>query len=99
MQGQISPTRRTRAKGKQGIYYREVKDGNRSRRRYEVTYLDSDGRRRWQTIPGHDNLEQAEAALVAIKGKLHNGVRTFPAGHSDSWNSGTDHQRRRLAIH
>jgi hypothetical protein len=79
MQGNGNRTRRTRVKGKQGIYYREVRDGNRSRRRYEITYLDSDGRRRWQTIPGHDNLDEAEAALVAVKTKLHGGIRVAPS--------------------
>jgi integrase len=79
MQGNGNRTRRTRVKGKPGIYFREVRDAGRVRRRYEVTYLDSDGRRRWQTVPGFDNLEQAEAALVAVKGKLHNGVRVAPS--------------------
>ena len=60
-------TRRTRVKGKPGIYYREVRNGNRSGRRYEVTYLDSDGRRRWKTMPGQDNLDEAEIALVEVK--------------------------------
>ena len=79
MQANGNRTRRTRVKGKPGVYYREVRDGARTRRRYEVTFLDSDGRRRWQTIQGFDNLDDAEAALVATKGKLHNGVRVAPS--------------------
>ena len=51
--------RRSKVKGRPGIYYRKIG----SRRRYEVTYLDSDGRRRWQTVPGFDNLDAADAAL------------------------------------
>ena len=44
-------------------------------RRYEVTYLDSDGRRRWQTIPGCDNLDKAVRELVRIKVRLADGER------------------------
>lgn len=79
MQDNGNGSRRTKAKGKPGIYFREVKDGGRTRRRYEATYLDSDGRRRWQTVPGFDNLDEAEAVLTAVKGKLHNGERVAPS--------------------
>ena len=68
-----NPSRRTKAKGKPGIYHREAKDGSRSRRRYEVTYLDSDGRRRWQTVSGFDNLDEAEALLVGVQGQAEQG--------------------------
>jgi integrase len=74
MQAKPSPARRTKVKGRQGIYYRQVG----KRRRYEITYLDSDGRRRWQTVPGFDNLDDAEAMLVDVKGKLHRGERIAP---------------------
>jgi hypothetical protein len=74
MQAKPSPARRTKVKGKQGIYYRQVG----KRRRYEITYLDSDGRRRWQTVPGFDNLDDAEAMLVEVKGKLNRGERIAP---------------------
>jgi integrase len=69
-----NPARRTKVKGKQGIYYRQVG----KQRRYEITYLDSDGRRRWQTVPGFDNLDDAEATLVETKSKLHRGERVAP---------------------
>jgi integrase len=75
--------RRTRLRGKPGIYYRTVtiENGDRRRqvRRYEITYLDSDGRRRWQAVPGHDNLDDAQAALTRINHKLHRGERVAPS--------------------
>jgi integrase len=74
-----NPSRRTKTKGKPGIYHRDVREGSRSRRRYEITFLDSDGTRRWKTIPGLDNLDDAEAMLVAVKGKLIKGERVAPS--------------------
>jgi integrase len=79
MQDNGNPSRRTKAPGKPGIYYREVREDGRSRRRYEFTYLDSDGRRRWQTVPGLDNLDEAEAQLLAVKVKLRSGERVAPS--------------------
>jgi integrase len=67
------PARRIKVKGKPGIYYRETAKG----RRYEITYLDSDGRRRWQTVPG--NLEDAERVLTSLKAKMHSGEPVRPA--------------------
>ncbi|HEY3945626.1 MAG TPA: tyrosine-type recombinase/integrase [Solirubrobacteraceae bacterium] len=76
--------RRKAVQGKPGIYFREVsvdREGKRRRvRRYEVSYLDSDGRRRWQTIPGHDNLDEAERELVRIKVRLADGERVDGSG-------------------
>ena len=76
--------RRKAVQGKPGIYFREVsidRAGKRRRvRRYEVSYLDSDGRRRWQTIPGHDNLDEAERELVRIKVRLADGERVDGSG-------------------
>jgi integrase len=66
------PARRIKVKGKPGIYYRETPMG----RRYEVTYLDSDGRRRWKTVPG--NLEDAERVLTSLKAKMHSGEPVRP---------------------
>lgn len=95
-QGTTGPSRRTKAKGKPGIYYRLVSVGEnpkqRQVRRYEVTYLDSDGRRRWKTVPGYDNLSDAEALLVEIKRKLHRGERVAPTKRTfdelaDEWRS------------
>ena len=76
--------RRKAVQGKPGIYFRELsvdREGKRRRvRRYEVSYLDSDGRRRWQTIPGHDNLDEAERELVRIKVRLADGERVDGSG-------------------
>ena len=76
--------RRKAVQGRPGIYFREVsidRAGKRRRvRRYEVSYLDSDGRRRWQTIPGHDNLDEAERELVRIKVRLADGERVDGSG-------------------
>jgi hypothetical protein len=75
-----SPSPRRKAvQGKPGIYFREVSIDRavkrRRVRRYEVSYLDSDGRRRWQTILGYDNLDEAERELVRIKVRLVDGER------------------------
>src|SRR5438552_1739916 len=70
--------RRTKVKSRPGLYYRATPRG----RRYELTYLDSDGRRRWQTVPGFDNLELAETLLVEIRSKLNHGERVAPSRQS-----------------
>ncbi len=97
--------RRTKVKGKPGIYYREVGGA----RRYEITYLDTDGRRRWQTVPG--DLKEAEAALVAVKGKLQKGEAVRPSRLSfgelaDEWTAQlnvsertSEHYLRDLRLH
>jgi integrase len=74
MQAEPNAPRRTKVKGKPGIYFRQVG----KHRRYEVTYLDTDGRRRWQTIAGYDNLDDAEATLEEKKGKLRRGEQVRP---------------------
>lgn len=61
--------------GPPGIHFRQVG----GRRRYEITYLDETGTRRWKTLPGFDNLEQAEAELVGVKAKLNRGERVAPS--------------------
>jgi integrase len=67
-----APARRVRVAKHPGIYYRETPAG----RRYEITFLDSDGRRRWQTIDG--GLREAEAALGELRSRLHRGERVAP---------------------
>jgi hypothetical protein len=38
------------------------------RRAYEITFLDSVGTRRWNTVArGFDNLDEAEAMLLAVE--------------------------------
>jgi hypothetical protein len=46
-------------------------------RRYELSFLDSDGRRRWRTVPG--DLKAASGALADIKDKMRKGVRVVPS--------------------
>ena len=78
--------RRTKVSGRRGIYYRDTPQG----RKYEVSYLDSDGRRRWQTVAGRDNLKEAETLLRAVGSKLDRGERVAPsrrtfADLADEW--------------
>jgi integrase len=66
------PPRRTKVARHPGVYYRNTARG----RVYEVTFRDSDGRRRWRRVQG--NLEDAERVLTAIKQKLHTGEPVRP---------------------
>src|SRR5947209_5157473 len=50
MQHQGTRRRRVAVKGHRGVYYRIAASG---RRVYEITYADSEGRRRWQVVPGN----------------------------------------------
>lgn len=68
-----TPPRRIKVKDRRGIYYREDRRG---KRRYEVTYRDSEGRQRWKVIPG--GLKDAEAALEDVRRKLRRGERVKP---------------------
>lgn len=52
-----------------GVYYRDTPTG----RRYEITFLDSLGVRRWQTVDG--NLEDADAKLRSVKTRKDRGER------------------------
>jgi integrase len=65
--------RRTAVKNHRGIYYRVDQHG---RRRYEISFTDSTGRRRWKTIEG--KLEDAQAALDEIRGKKRRGEKVAP---------------------
>jgi integrase len=58
---------------RRGIYYRLGRDG---RRRYEITFRDSEGRQRWKVVPG--GLTDAEATLHEVRGKLRRGERVSP---------------------
>jgi integrase len=71
MPGESTRPRRTKT-NRRGIYYRDSPDG----RRYEITYLDSDGRRRWQVVPGI--LRDAETALADLKDRQRKGERVVP---------------------
>lgn len=65
--------RRTKVKDRRGIYFRHGADG---RRRYEITYRDSEGRQRWKVVPG--GLKDAEGALEEVRGRLRRGERVAP---------------------
>ncbi len=66
--------RRVLVKGRRGIYYRIGADGKRA---YEITFYDSDGKRRWQTTGS--NLKEAEAALEEIRGRKRRKERIAPS--------------------
>jgi len=68
-----STTRRTKVANRPGVYFRETANG----RRYEITFLDAEGRRRWKTVPG--GLREAVAALETARGRTRRGERTAPA--------------------
>jgi integrase len=66
--------RRIRSARHAGVYYRELDNG---RRRYEITYIDSDGRRRWQVVDGGErDAVAARAEIVTAKRK---GQRVAPS--------------------
>src|SRR5438046_1016460 len=58
-----------------GIYYRPGPDG-KVRPPYEITYFDSTGTRRWQTVDG--SLEQAEAKRAELTLRRRRGARVEP---------------------
>src|SRR5438874_6733449 len=74
MQHQGTRRRRVAVKGHRGVYYRVSANG---RRVYEITYVDSEGRRRWQVVPG--NLAHAEVALEEVRGRRRRGERVAPS--------------------
>ena len=73
MQDAVKRPRWVKVKNRRGIYYREGANG---RRAYEVTYTDSEGRRRWQRMQG--GLTDAEAALEETRQRLRRGERVAP---------------------
>jgi integrase len=62
--------RRVSVKGHAGIYYRLDRKGER---RYEITFLDSSGKRCWRTVDG--GLREAGAALREVGGRKDRGER------------------------
>lgn len=68
-------TRRSSVKGRSGVYFRETAAG----RRYEVSWTDTEGRRRWRTVPGVNNLADALALLEEERAKTRRGERPVPA--------------------
>jgi integrase len=83
------PKRRISVAKHPGVYYRELHGG---KRRYEITYSDSEGRRRWQVVDG--GLAQADAALADVKQRKRKGERIAPsrATISELWQPWLDSQ-------
>jgi integrase len=69
----VTTKRRTSVNGHAGVYYRLLANG---RRRYEISYVDTEGKRRWKAIGG--KLEDAQAALDDIRGRKRKGERVAP---------------------
>jgi integrase len=69
----MSAQRRISVAKHPGVYYREMLNGQR---RYEISYTDTEGRRRWKTIDG--NLKDADAALDDVRGRKRKGERVAP---------------------
>jgi integrase len=67
--------RRRPVKRHPGIYYRPRVDGKVGPP-YEITYLDSSGRRRWEVI--HANLDAAEARRAELRLRRRRGERIEP---------------------
>jgi integrase len=67
------PPRRTKVEKHPGVYYRELPRG---KRRYEITFLDERGGRRWLTIEG--NLAAADRALAERKRRKTAGEPIAP---------------------
>src|SRR5262249_32468434 len=87
--------RRTKVAKHPGVYYRTGADG---RRAYEISYLDSDGRRRRQRVAG--SLDDAQAALDGVKGRKRRGERVAPsrltfAEYAQAWLDAQTHLRPR----
>lgn len=72
MQEQGKPSRRTKTRWP-GVYYREAPNG----RRYEISFADSTGRRRWRTVEGGE--KDARAALEEVRGRKRKGERIAPS--------------------
>jgi integrase len=56
------------------IFYRETPKG----RAYEISFYDHARRRRWERVPGFDNVDAAVELLADRQGKRRRGERTAP---------------------
>jgi integrase len=92
---QSKPTQRHTKTRHPGVY-------RGSSGRYEIVYRDSDGRQRWETVPG--NLEDAKARQAEIRSKLGKGERvaltrrTF-ADWAEEWLVSLDKRPRTIDAH
>src|SRR5947208_1618190 len=85
MERNTADARRHSVRGHRAIYYREDRAG---RRRYEISYTDTTGRRRWKVIGG--SLKEAVAALEDVRSRMRRGERVAPSRvtlkeYADSW--------------
>jgi integrase len=67
------PTERLREQVERGIYRRKTRAGET---RYELAYVDSDGRQRWRTVARLQEARELRAELVS---KVKRGERVAPA--------------------
>jgi integrase len=98
MHGESNPgkkpmARRTKVARHAGIYYRVGSDG---KRKYEITFVDEFGRRRWQAVDG--NLEAAQAALDDRRRRKRSGEPVAPgkvrlADFAEAWLTGQTNLR------
>ena len=65
----------TKAKGRPGVYYREVG----KRRRYEISYLDENGPAAGRPSTVSTTSSRRRRILVEVKSKLKRGERVAPA--------------------
>src|SRR5205809_1121178 len=84
-----------------GVYYRPRPDGKVAPP-YELCYLDSTGRRRWQVV--HGSLEDAEAKRAELRLRRRRGERTEPnrqtfADYSRQWLEGVEARERTKEVH
>jgi hypothetical protein len=63
-----------RERVERGIYKRKTKDGVT---RYEVAFVDSDGRQRWRTVP---TLREARALRAELVSKVARAIESHPFG-------------------
>jgi integrase len=69
-----SKPRRISVKNHRGVYYRELPGG---RRRYEISFMDSEGRQPWKVVDG--DLAAADAALDEIRQRKRKGEKVAPS--------------------
>src|SRR5687767_6011097 len=69
----VSQPRRTAVPKHSGIYFRVGANG---KRRYEITYTDSEGKRRWKVVDG--GLSAAITAREELRGRIRKGERVVP---------------------
>lgn len=94
MSAQHATAAASRERVRSGVYRRRNADGSTT---YEITYRDSDGRQRRETVG--PKLREAEARLAQVKADMSRGVRVAPrrnltvAEAAEVWMDTTGHLR------